>query len=75
MLTHGLTVSLSPPPVPPTRNNPTHLTTTPSCPHITGNQQEVYAEQIEIIRPVVLKQDPHGLFRTRLLSDIFRLPY
>lgn len=44
------------------------------CQH-THHEQEVYAAQIDIIRPVVLKQDPTGLFRTRLLSDVFRLPY
>jgi hypothetical protein len=38
-------------------------------------RQEVYASQIDIIRPVVLKQDPTGLFRTKLLSDVFRLPF
>lgn len=38
-------------------------------------KQEVYASQIDIIRPVVLRQDPNGLFRTKLLSDIFRLPF
>ena len=35
----------------------------------------MYADQINIVREVALKQDPTGLFRNRLLSDIFRLPY
>jgi len=39
------------------------------------HHQEVYGSQIDIIRPVVLRQDPTGLFRTKLLSDIFRLPF
>jgi hypothetical protein len=37
--------------------------------------QEVYAEQIKLIRPVVMRQDPIGLFRNRFLSELFDLPY
>lgn len=44
-------------------------------PEVIPYIKEVYAQQIDIIRPVVLKQDPTGLFRTKLLSDIFRLPF
>lgn len=43
--------------------------------NLSNQPQEVYADQINIVREVALKQDPSGLFRTKLLSDIFRLPF
>lgn len=38
-------------------------------------KQEVYHEQIEMIRPVVMRIDPMGLFRNKFLSEVFDLPY
>jgi hypothetical protein len=35
----------------------------------------VYGDQIRRMRPLILRQDPTGLFRTRTLSQIFDLPY
>ena len=44
-------------------------------PEVVPYVKEVYASQIEIMRPVILKQDPTGLFRTAFLSDVFQVPY
>lgn len=41
----------------------------------TRKTQEVYAEQIKLIRPVVMRLDPIGLFRNKFLSEMFDLPY
>ncbi len=32
-------------------------------------------DQLHRVQEVVLKMDPHGLFRTRYLSEVFDLPY
>lgn len=40
-----------------------------------AHTQEVYAHQIQLIRPVVMRQDPIGLFRNKFLSELFDLPY
>lgn len=37
--------------------------------------KEVYASQIEKVKPVILAQDPSGLFRTKFLSELFELPF
>ena len=58
-------------PLPTHTHTHTHTHTLPTHTHT----QEVYAEQIELIRPVVMRQDPIGLFRNRFLSELFDLPY
>ncbi|EKU23116.1 fad-linked oxidoreductase [Nannochloropsis gaditana CCMP526] len=43
-------------------------------PEVIPYIKQVYAAQIQRIRPVVLRQDPEGIFRTSTLCDIFDLP-
>lgn len=37
--------------------------------------QDVYGQEIAKMRPVILREDPTGLFRTKYLSGLFELPY
>lgn len=43
-------------------------------PEMVPYVKEVYAEQIAIARPVILRRDPHGMFRNRFLAEMFELP-
>ena len=43
-------------------------------PQIIPYIKEVYGAQMDLIRPVVMKQDPAGIFRTETLCDLFGVP-
>lgn len=43
-------------------------------PEMVPYVKEVYAEQIAIARPVILRRDPSGMFRNGFLARLFELP-
>lgn len=55
-----------------TRPKTVNVNWTPDLPRYT---KSVMGDQLKRVKEAVLKMDPHGLFRTKYLSEVFDLPY